>query len=147
MIFNEEVTEKHQKAPILPLPIEGAFGRVADDVLGPFKPSNRQNRYIIVLSDYSTRWCEAFPVPGIEAFVIARLSVDEIIYDRNASHPLFEIGRVFGFTHQKRGMAYQRNSCIIGLVRTESSNNRLLFIIRYVLKATRRLRSLFMLIE
>ena len=68
-------------------------------------------------------------------------------YDRNASQPLFEIGRVFGFTHQKRGRAYQRNSCIIGLVRKESSNNRLLFIIHYVLKATRRLRSLFMLIE
>ena len=73
LIFNEEVIEKHQKAPILPLPIEAAFGRVADDVLGPFKPSNRQNRYIVVLSDYSTRWCEAFPVPGIEAFVITRV--------------------------------------------------------------------------
>ena len=58
------------------------------------------------------------------------MSVDEIIYDRNASQPLFEIGRVFGFTHQKRGRAYQRNSCIIGLVRTESSNNRLHYPLR-----------------
>ena len=75
-----------KRAPILPLPIEGAFDRVADDVLGPFKSSNRQNRYIVVFSDYLTRWCEAFPVPaaGIETFVIARLLVDEIIARHSA---------------------------------------------------------------
>ena len=68
-----------KRAPLLPLPVEGAFDRVAVDVLGPFKPSSRQNRYIVVFSDYLTRWCEAFPVPSVEAFVIARLLVDEII--------------------------------------------------------------------
>ena len=60
------------------MPVEGAFDRVAVDVLGPFKPSNRQNRYILVFSDYLTRWCEAFPVPRVEANVIARFLVDEI---------------------------------------------------------------------
>ena len=64
---------------MLPLPVEGAFNRVAVDVLGPFKPSNRQNRYVVVFSDYLIRWCEAFPVPSIEANVIACLLVDEII--------------------------------------------------------------------
>ena len=68
-----------KSAPLLPLPVEGAFDRVAVDVLGPLKPSNRQNRYIVVFSDYLTRWCEAFPVPRVEAKVIARLLVDEII--------------------------------------------------------------------
>ena len=57
-----------------------AFDRVAIDVLGPFKSSNRQNRqYIVVFSDYLTRWWEAFPVPSVEANVIARLLLDEII--------------------------------------------------------------------
>ena len=68
-----------KRAPLLPLPVEGAFDRVAVDVLGPFKPSSRQNRYTVVFSDYLTRWCEAFPVPSVEAFVIARLLADEII--------------------------------------------------------------------
>ena len=68
-----------KRAPLLPLPVEGAFDRVAVDVLGPFKPSNRQKRYIVAFSDYLTRWCEAIPVPSVEAFVIARLLVDEII--------------------------------------------------------------------
>ena len=71
-------------------------------------------------------------------------------YDRNASQPLFEIGQrvwVRVRVRVKRRRAYQGNSFIIGLVRTESSNNRLLFIIGCVLKTTRRLLSLFMLIE
>ena len=77
-----------KRAPLLPLPVEGAFDRVAVDVLGPFKPSNRQNRYIVVFSDYLTRWCEAFPVPSVEANVIARLLVDEIIARHGAPRVL-----------------------------------------------------------
>ena len=77
-----------KRAPLLPLPVEGAFDRVAVDVLGPFKPSSRQNRYIVVFSDYLTRWCEAFPVPSVEAFVIARLLVDEIIARHGAPRVL-----------------------------------------------------------
>ena len=77
-----------KRAPLLPLPVEGAFDRVAVDVLGPFKPFSRQNRYIVVFSDYLTRWCEAFPVPSVEAFVIARLLVDEIIARHGAPRVL-----------------------------------------------------------
>ena len=77
-----------KKAPLLPLPVESAFERVAVDVLGPFKPSKRQNRYIAIFSDYPTRWCEVFPVPSVEASVIARLLVDEIIARHGAPRVL-----------------------------------------------------------
>ena len=77
-----------KKAPLLPIPVEGAFDRVAVDVLGPFPPSNKGNRYIVVFSDYLTRWCEAFPVPSVEATVIARLLVDEIISRHGAPRVL-----------------------------------------------------------
>ena len=56
-----------------------ATGRLAVDVLGPFPPSTNFNRYVVVFSDYLTRWREAFPVPNAEASVIAPLLVDEII--------------------------------------------------------------------
>ena len=49
-----------KRAPLLPLPVEGAFDRVAVDVLGPFKPSNRQNRYIVLCCDYLTIGVEHF---------------------------------------------------------------------------------------
>ena len=77
-----------KRAPLLPLPVENAFDRVAVDVLGPIKASKRGNRYIVVFSDYLTRWCEAFAVPSVEAKVVARLLVDEIISRHGAPRTL-----------------------------------------------------------
>ena len=67
---------------------EKAFDRVAVDVLGPFPPSNRGNRYVVVFSDYLTRWCEAFPVPNVEATVISIFLVDEVIARHGAPRVL-----------------------------------------------------------
>ena len=44
--------------------------------LDPFLSLNQVT--VVVFSDYLTKWPEAFPVPSIEAPVIARLFVDEI---------------------------------------------------------------------
>ena len=76
------------KAPLLPIPVEGAFDRVAVDCVGPFPPSKSGNRYLVVFSDYLTRWPEAFAVPTIDAPVIARLFVDEIIGRHGAPRTL-----------------------------------------------------------
>lgn len=66
---------KH-KAPLLPILVQDAFDRLACDIIGPFPPSKLGNRYVVVFSEYLTKWVEAFPVPSIEAPVIARLLVD-----------------------------------------------------------------------
>ena len=66
------------KAPLLPIPVQDAFDRVACDIIGPFPVSKAGNRYVVVFSEYLTKWVECFPVPSIEASVIARLLVDEI---------------------------------------------------------------------
>ena len=68
-----------KRASLLPIPVAGAFDGVAVDVLGPFPPSSKGSRYIVVFSDYLTRWVEAFPVASVEATVISRLLNDEII--------------------------------------------------------------------
>ena len=47
----EKSPRNTKRASLLPLPVEGAFGRIAVAVLGPFGPSNRQNRYIVAFSD------------------------------------------------------------------------------------------------
>ena len=70
-----------KKASLLPIPVEDAFDKVAVDVLGPIPPSSKGSRYIVVFSDYLTRWVEAFPVSSVQATVIARSLVDEIILD------------------------------------------------------------------
>ena len=77
-----------KRAPLLPIPVEGAFHRIGIDVLGPFPESHRGNRYIVVVSDYLTRWPEAFAVSSTEATVIARLLVDEIIARHGAPKEL-----------------------------------------------------------
>ena len=71
----KKVPRGKRKAPLLPIPTEGAFDRVG-------------NRYIIVFSDYYTRWPEAFALPSIDAPRIAQLIVDEIIVRYSAPHML-----------------------------------------------------------
>ena len=61
-------TPKGRKpAPILPIPVDGPFDRVSVDVLGPFPPSLYENRYIVVFTDYFTKWTEAFAVRSADA--------------------------------------------------------------------------------
>ena len=68
-----------KKAPILPIPVDGPFDRVAIDVLGPFPPSYNGNRYIIVFSDYLTRWPEAKAVKNADGVTTAKFLVEDII--------------------------------------------------------------------
>ena len=76
------------KAPLLPIPVQDAFDRLACDIIRPFPPSKLGNRYVVVFSEYLTKWVEAFPVPSIEAPVIARLLVDEIFTRHGAPRTL-----------------------------------------------------------
>ena len=80
--------KQRQTAPILPIPVEGAFDRVAVDCLGPFPVSDSGNRYIVVFSDYLTRYPEAFAVPTIDAPTIADLLVNEILPRHGAPRTL-----------------------------------------------------------
>ena len=78
---------------MLPLPVEVAFDRAAVDILGPFiVQAIGQNRYVVVFSDYLTRWCEAFPVPSVEVNAIACLLAGEIIGRHGAPRVLLSDG-------------------------------------------------------
>lgn len=76
------------KAPLLPIPVENAFDRVAVDCLGPFPVSNAGNRYVVVFTEYLTRWPEAFAVPNIDAHTIASLLIDNILARHGAPRTL-----------------------------------------------------------
>ena len=84
----KKVPRGQRRAPLLPIPVEGAFDRVAMDILGPFPTTVAGNRYIIVFSDYYTRWPEAFALPSVEAPRIAQLIVDEILARHGAPRTL-----------------------------------------------------------
>ena len=76
------------KAPLLLIPVQDAFDRVACDIIGPFPVSKAGNRYVVVFSEYLTKWVECVPVPSIEASMIARLLVDEIFCRHGAPRTL-----------------------------------------------------------
>ena len=51
--------------------------RVALDVLGPLPTTGRGNRYILVVSDYFTKWPEAFAIEDHKAPTVAKKLVNE----------------------------------------------------------------------
>ena len=61
------------------IPITDAFDTIGMDILGPFKESNNGHKYILVITDYATKWVEAFPLFSITAADIAKILVEEII--------------------------------------------------------------------
>ncbi|GBM84009.1 hypothetical protein AVEN_110139-1 [Araneus ventricosus] len=44
---------------------------MALDILGPFPLKTKGNRYVLVLTDYFTKWPEAIPIPDQEASTVA----------------------------------------------------------------------------
>jgi hypothetical protein len=72
-------TRKTAKAPLQPLPYAGPWERVGVDLLGPLPITKRRNRFIIVFTDYFSRWVEAIPLPDTEATTVAEAFITEII--------------------------------------------------------------------
>lgn len=75
-------------APLLPIPVDAAFSRLAVDVLGPLPITWSGNRYIVVFTEYLTKWPEIFPVKNADAVTIARLLTSEIIPRHGAPRTL-----------------------------------------------------------
>ena len=60
--------------------VGGTMERVAMDILGPLPETySLGNKYVLVVTDYFTRWVEAYPLPNQEAWTVARSFVKEFI--------------------------------------------------------------------
>ena len=57
------------------MPVE----KVVLDIMGPLPRCKRGNRYLLVLSDYFTKWVEAYAMPNQEAITVARKFVEEFV--------------------------------------------------------------------
>jgi hypothetical protein len=53
--------------------------RVSLDVLGPLPKSDQDNKFILLICDYFTKWVEAFPMPNQEAKTVAEIFVKEFV--------------------------------------------------------------------
>lgn len=73
------------KMPLIPLKAaEKPFELVGVDVLGPLPITKQGHKYIVVFTDYLTKWVEAFPVAETTANTIAKLLINEIIARHSA---------------------------------------------------------------
>ena len=53
--------------------------RIATDILGKLPVTDKGDRYILVVSDYFTKWTEAFPMPNTEARTVVEIIVKEVV--------------------------------------------------------------------
>lgn len=67
------------RASLVPVRTGFPMERVALDIVGPLPITQHGNKYILVVSDYFTRWPEAYPLANQEAESIARVLVNEWI--------------------------------------------------------------------
>ena len=71
---------KQPRAPMKPTKVGRRLQRVAMDILGPLPTSDRtEYKYILLISDYLSRWVVAVPLRDIEASTIARAFIDHFV--------------------------------------------------------------------
>ncbi|XP_014912289.1 uncharacterized protein LOC106962397 [Poecilia latipinna] len=60
------------RAPLQPLPIINTpFERLGMDVVGPVEKSKSGNRFMLVITDYATKYPEVFPLKSVKAKTVA----------------------------------------------------------------------------
>ena len=52
--------------------------RIAVDILGELPVTERGNKYVLVVSDFFTKWTESYPMRNMEAATIAKLLVEQL---------------------------------------------------------------------
>jgi len=72
-------TLRKRRGPMQDYRVGEPLERIALDISGPWPISHNGNRYILVVSDYLTRWSEAYPIPDQEARTIAETLVSEFV--------------------------------------------------------------------
>src|SRR5438477_12563917 len=68
-----------RKEPLHPIQVGQAFERIGINLVGPLLITKQNNRYIIIATDYLTRWPEAKAILDIDAEILAKFIFEEIV--------------------------------------------------------------------
>ena len=67
------------KVPLQPMPVPTEpMAMTAMDVVGPLPLTTSGNQYILVFTDYMSRFPEAFPMPNQKTKTVAKILVEDI---------------------------------------------------------------------
>jgi hypothetical protein len=70
---------QRHKLPIKRYQASEAMQRLAIDMLGPLPITSAGNKYLVIITDYFSKWVEALPVPNMEATTVANVLVNCVI--------------------------------------------------------------------
>ena len=68
-----------RKEPLHPIQVGWAFERIWIDLVGPLTITKQNNHYIIVATDYLTRWLEAKAILDASAETLVRFIFEDIV--------------------------------------------------------------------
>lgn len=71
--------QKTPRVPVKKYNVGAPLERVALDVRGPLPESDQGNKYILVITDYFTKWIESYAMPNQEATTVAKLLEEEFV--------------------------------------------------------------------
>jgi hypothetical protein len=71
--------QQTKKAPMQVTRSGYPMERIAVDILGELPETPNGNKYILVVSDYFTKWTESYPMPNMEASTVAQLIVEQLV--------------------------------------------------------------------
>jgi hypothetical protein len=61
------------------IPICDLFYRVTLDIVGPLLEITSGNKYVLIIIDHYSKWCEARPIKEHDVYTIAKFLEDEVI--------------------------------------------------------------------
>ena len=69
---------KNPKAPLGKMTVGAPLDRLGIDILGPLPLTPRGNKYVLVVTDYFTKWVEIFAIPDQTAVTCAVVLLTEV---------------------------------------------------------------------
>ncbi|CAH8627089.1 unnamed protein product [Dicrocoelium dendriticum] len=105
-----------QRAPLQPIVAGYPNEIVGVDLIGPLRETPRGNRYILVMVDYFTKWCEAVPLSQADTVTVTTAMVNQWICQWGAP----------GQLHSDRGSSFEsslvRELCrVLGIDKTRTT--------------------------
>jgi len=105
-----------KRVPLCPLPVGEPFERIALDILDTHIPTKRGNVYILVISDYFSKYTDAYPLRRKTAFNCAKTLMEKWVVFHGVPTVIHsDQGREF------EGHVFQRLAQLLGATKTRTA--------------------------